>query len=132
MSGRFLLRQPLKIHSSFFFFELALRHEVANLSCTEVQSDHTDHTGITNESFGNDDKGLGSSETEVNPCHLDHETSKTSTGDDGPLPQTIRNNEKTLVISDDPESAAPVAPVPKTVRAWLRDPRLYMVIIVSL
>ena len=94
MSGRFLLRQPLKIHSSFFFFELALRHEVANLSCTEVQSDHTDHTGITNESFGNDDKGLGFSETEVNPCRLDHETSKTSIGDDGPLPQAIRNNKR--------------------------------------
>lgn len=97
--------------------------------CTEVQSDQTD---ITNESFGNDNKGLDFSETEVSPYHLDHETSKTSIGDDGPLPQAIRNNEKTLVISDDPESAPPVTPAPKTVRAWLRDPRLYMVIIVSL
>ena len=97
--------------------------------CTEEQSDHTD---ITNESFGNDNKGLDFSETEVSPYHLDHVTSKTSIGEDGPLPQAIRNNEKTLVISDDPESAPPVTPATKTVRAWLRDPRLYMVIIVSL
>ena len=130
--GGFYCDSLLKSIPVFFFFELALRHEVTNLSCTEVRSDHTDHTDVTNESFGNDDKGLGFSETEVNPCHLDHETSKTSIGDDGPLPQAIRNNEKTLVISDDPESAPPVAPAPKTVRAWLRDPRLYMVIIVSL
>ena len=82
--------------------------------CTEVQSDQTD---ITNESFGNDNKGLDFSETEVSPYHLDHETSKTSIGDDGTLPQAIGNNEKTLVISDDPESAPPVAPAPKTVRA---------------
>ncbi|XP_073239858.1 major facilitator superfamily domain-containing protein 12-like [Porites lutea] len=95
--------------------------------CTEVQSDQTD---ITNESFGNDNKGLDFSETEVSPYHLDHETSKTSIGDDGPLPQAIRNNEKTLVISDDPESAPPVTPAPKTVRAWLRDPRLYMVAVI--
>ncbi|CAH3185959.1 unnamed protein product [Porites evermanni] len=80
----------------------ALRFKI----CTEVQSDHTD---ITNESFG--------SETEVSPYHLDHETSKTSIGDDGTLPQAIGNNEKTLVISDDPESAPPVAPAPKTVTA---------------
>ena len=97
--------------------------------CTEMQSDHTD---ITNESFGNDNKGPDFSETEVSPYHLDHETSKTSIGDDGPLSQAIRNNEKTLVISDDPESAPPVTPAPKTVRAWLKDPRLYMVIFNSL
>ena len=114
-----------------FFLELALRHEVTNLSCTEVQSDHTDNTDITNESFGNDDKGLDFSETEVSPYHLDHETSKTSIGDDGPLLQAKRNNEKTLVISDDPESAPLVTPAPKTVRAWLREPRLYVVMIVS-
>ena len=94
--------------------------------CTEVQSDHTD---ITNESFGNDNRGLDFSETEVSPYHLEHETSKTSIGDDGPLSQAIGNNEKTLVISDDPESAPPVAPAPKTVRDWLKDPRLYMVIL---
>lgn len=94
-----------------------------------MQSDHID---ITNESFGNDKKGLDFSETEVSPYHLDHETSKTSIGDDGSLSQAIRNNEKTLVISDDPESAPPVTPAPKTVRAWLKDPHLYMVIINSL
>jgi len=98
-------------------------------TCTEVQSYDTD---ITNESFGNNNKGLDFSETEVSPYHLDHETSKTSIGDDGPLSQAIRNNKKTLVISDDPESAPSVTPAPKTVRAWLRDPRLYMVIINSL
>ena len=39
----------------------------------------------------------------------------------------VKINSKTSVVSGDPESGVSVPPEPKTVRAWLKDPRLYKV-----
>ena len=69
--------------------------------------------------FGVDNKGLECSETEICPSFPDPEITNINVD-----ALTTSNCKRLSAVSDDPESALP----PKTVRAWLKDPRLYMVI----
>ena len=71
--------------------------------------------------LGVDNKGLECSETEICPSFLDPEITNINADS-----LTTSNCKRLSAVSDDPESALP----PKTIRAWLKDPRLYMVIIV--
>lgn len=68
-----------------------------------------------------DNKGLECSETEICPSFPDPETTNINVD-----ALTTSNCKRLSAVSEDPESALP----PKTIRAWLKDPRLYMVIIV--
>ena len=71
--------------------------------------------------LGVDNKGLECSETEICPSFPDPEITNINADS-----LTTSNCKRLSAVSDDPESALP----PKTIRAWLKDPRLYMVIIV--
>ena len=71
--------------------------------------------------LGVDNKGLECSETEICSSFPDPEITKINVN-----ALTTSNCKRLSAVSDDPESALP----PKTIRAWLKDPRLYMVIIV--
>ena len=71
--------------------------------------------------LGVDNKGLECSETEICSSFPYPETTNINVD-----ALTTSNCKRLSAVSDDPKSALP----PKTIRAWLKDPRLYMVIIV--
>ena len=92
----------------------------------------------TDVSNGYDNKGLAFDETELRTCSPDQITD-TKIDEVSPAnvrPDLMRNNfsvssetmkNKPSIVSDDPESALPESPTPKTIRAWLKDPHLYRV-----
>ena len=106
------------------------------ISCTEIQvlksssgpngsrkeeaEDNFSHA-CPSSRLGVDNKGLECSESEICPSFPDPETTNINVD-----ALTTSNCKRLSAVSDDPESALP----PKTIRAWLKDPRLYMVIIV--
>ena len=106
------------------------------ISCTEIQvlkgssgpngsrkkeaEDKFSHACLSSR-LGVDNKGLECSETEICPSFPDPEITNINADS-----LTTSNCKRLSAVSDDPESALP----PKTIRAWLKDPRLYMVIIV--
>ena len=79
------------------------------------------------ESLGVDNKGLDYNETELRPCYPDQITVN-NVGN--VLSSNVKSDplEVNSGVSNDPESALPISPAPKTVRAWLKDPNLYKVI----
>ena len=96
-------------------------------------------SSANNDSLGVENKGFDVSETESSPCHVGKVTDKN--GYELPSstvsPNSLEMNCGTLSDSkvsskpsndsSDPESALPVTPVSKTVRAWLKNPHLYKV-----
>ena len=78
------------------------------------------------EPLGVDNKGLDCNETELRPCYPDQITVN-NVGD--VLSSNVKSDslEVNSGGSNDPESALPVSPAPKTVRAWLKDPNFYKV-----
>lgn len=101
--------------------------------CTEIPNDYNE---ITEESFGTDNEGHECDEIVERSSHLD-QRKKTSQGDEtftNPLAtnhdlpsEATKNNESPSFVSTECESAVSVTAAPKTVRAWLKDPRLYLV-----
>jgi len=97
-------------------------------------------SSLTN-SIGVDNRGFDCSDKESTLCSPDQVTvakeDEVNTNDvlqksseqnhDAPVSETV-TNKKPSVVSCDVESALPATPVPKTVRAWLKDPHLYKVI----
>ena len=95
------------------------------------------------ESLGVDNKGLECNKTEINPSYPEQITGdinvdETLTSNEiksgslelhcKPSLETAMNSKMPSIVFDDPEYDLPVTPTPKTVGAWLKDPRLYMVI----
>lgn len=101
--------------------------------CTEIP---TDYTEIIDESFGTDNEGYECGRIVARSFHLD-QIKKTSRGKEtftnpratnhGLPSEAIKNNESPSFVSAESESAVSVTAAPKTVRAWLKDPRLYLV-----
>ena len=95
-------------------------------SCTGTNS-NTFSSAFT-ESLGVDNKGLDCNETELRQRCPDQITVNN-------VGNVLSSNDKSdsleenSGVSNDPESALQVSPAPKTVRAWLKDPKLYKVII---
>ena len=90
-------------------------------------------------SLGVENKGLHVSESELSLYHPDEFKgtnlyklpSSTATPDSLEMTccssSLYRMNSKLSSVSSDPESALPVPPAPKKIRAWLTDPQLYKV-----
>lgn len=101
--------------------------------CTEIPNDYTE---IIDESFGTDKEGYECGRIVARSFHLD-QIKKTSRGEEtftnpratnhGLPSEAIKNNESPSFVSAESESAVSVTAAPKTVRAWLKDPRLYLV-----
>ena len=101
--------------------------------CTEIPNDCTE---IIDESFGTDNEGYECGRIVARPVHLD-QIKKDSRGEEtftNPLAanhglpsEAVKNNESPSFVSAESESAVSVTGEPKTVRAWLKDPRLYLV-----
>ena len=102
-------------------------------SCTEIPNDYTE---VIDESFGTDNEGYECGRIVARSFHLD-QIKKTSRGEEtftNPLAtnhglpsEAIKNNESPSFVPAESESAVSVSAAPKTVRAWLKDPRLYLV-----
>ena len=104
---------------------------------TNGETNNSSVTTCTEVPSSIDNKGLEGDETELNPCSPDQNTGTTmdeelSCNVNPDLLHMNRRVSETLkckpsIVSDDPESALPETPAPKTIRAWLTDPHLYRV-----